>query len=563
MLKRISLFSFLFIFAAGIIAVADDEINSPEHQQDLEIAREVLREASELLCDPPAQVEILFRIYLEDIVKYQLQLEDLEGLRISCSYPCWNEYKQKMHRRDLASLLAKLGQLEEARKLLEGHEWSDKQEEKNMQDYLDLCEIDQLISLGKLDEAENIAVNRMYFRDNAQTAYLKLAVGFARAGQAEKRDKYFRWSRFHVDNILHWEYIKIHDRTARAQIEVGDLEGARKTVETLYMKARRDSIGYMKMMYYFKLAELTQLLDLPSTSEYMLEIAFNCEPEVLPRHYSDTRHTLLEKHLEYNHLDEVVKRIPTSQNQDGNVLKIVYLLLSQDHVDAATEVITKYRNIQGDDRQDEAHQYLVDFWAKKQNPENALAAAEKIKSDKLKAISQLKAATAFAQSDKSKRAIEIATSIDLDLDRGIIASEFGSEPYDFRDPSTWLYRDFSTIAGTGLSMTYNSMVSDVIASNSLILAESLQPKPEYDYAVIFKKSGGDTIRTLARAHVVSGNLESAINWSRRIGTSDPASVTPRRYSEDMLTRAMALLGCAEGIMERAGLIEHPRLRYYW
>lgn len=200
---------------------------------------------------------------------------------------------------------------------------------------------------------------------------------------------------------------------------------------------------------------------------------------------------------------------------------------------------------------DDALHAIVEFEIRKRNHKGALAAAEKIPNESRRASAMLKIATAYVKSGDRKTAVEIAERIKLT--RSLFPGHPIGPGFDYRIPKTW--GDHYDVGGafTGASLSLSGQRVVEVAGCAMTLAQALAPMPEPDYAEAFNEIlSGEIVRALARAHAVSGNPREALAWAQRIGSDKkPALAEDREPAWDVERRIYALVGVADGILDRA------------
>jgi hypothetical protein len=99
-----------------------------------------------------------------------------------------------------------------------------------------------------------------------------------------------------------------------------------------------------------------------------------------------------------------------------------------------------------------------------------------------------------------------------------------------------------------------------VAAASLALSQALEHKPAQSYAVLFNDFNQEEVtRSLARTHAALGNSNEAIAWARKIGRGDKIVAKDDYEARWAVERRIhALLGVAEGILDRAGNVPPMR-----
>jgi tetratricopeptide (TPR) repeat protein len=185
--------------------------------------------------------------------------------------------------------------------------------------------------------------------------------------------------------------------------------------------------------------------------------------------------------------------------------------------------------------------------------DGALATAEKIDDNLEQTIARLAIATVYARQSQNVFAAWTVAQIHLPGPWGL---EGKRADYDFQRARSWgeIY-DNPMAAGLAWSFECDRRAARLAAA-SMILSQSLQQRPREPYATAFAGFGPDVILAVACAHAQSGSPREALAWARQIGATEPTQgVEDWRQHEAILQRIAALLGVAEGILEREGKLE--------
>ena len=180
-------------------------------------------------------------------------------------------------------------------------------------------------------------------------------------------------------------------------------------------------------------------------------------------------------------------------------------------------------------------------------------AAEKADNPSRRAAAILKVATAHANSSDSKMAADVAGRIDLTPADEMRVQIFGKERFNYKLPRTWGDRYDDTSWSTMATIRRSSERAAEVAGAAMTLAQALGEKPAESYAVLFDDINTDVIiRTLARAHAASGDANEALAWAKKIGSNSKAKPHDNEQMWAVERRIHALIGVAEGILERSG-----------
>ncbi len=182
--------------------------------------------------------------------------------------------------------------------------------------------------------------------------------------------------------------------------------------------------------------------------------------------------------------------------------------------------------------------------------DGALATTEKIDDNLEQTIAKLGIATVYARQGQRVFADWTVAQIHLP---GPWMLKAKRADYDFQKARTWgqLY-DEPMAAGVAWIFECHRRAARLAAA-SMTLSESLHQLPREPYAAAFADFGPEVISELARAHALSGSPREALAWARQIGATEPTQgVKDWQQHEAILQRIAALLGVAEGILEREG-----------
>jgi hypothetical protein len=92
-----------------------------------------------------------------------------------------------------------------------------------------------------------------------------------------------------------------------------------------------------------------------------------------------------------------------------------------------------------------------------------------------------------------------------------------------------------------------------VAASAMALAQALGQQPAESYAILFSDINAEEVtQALARAHAASGDVNEALIWAKRIGSSDKIKARDDHETRWAVERRIhALIGVAEGILDRS------------
>ena len=178
--------------------------------------------------------------------------------------------------------------------------------------------------------------------------------------------------------------------------------------------------------------------------------------------------------------------------------------------------------------------------------------AQKIENPSRRATCLLRVAVAHANSGDSKTAVDVAGRIDLRPADQFRARIVGNERFNYKLPSTWGVR-YDAGYGTMASYRWSCKLAAEVAGGAMTLAQALGEKPAKSYAVLFDDINTEEIvQALARAHAASSDASEALAWAKKIGSDGKADSHDDKSAWAVERRIHALIGVAEGTLERSG-----------
>jgi hypothetical protein len=187
----------------------------------------------------------------------------------------------------------------------------------------------------------------------------------------------------------------------------------------------------------------------------------------------------------------------------------------------------------------------------------AVLTTEKIGNQLERTIASLKIAAEFARTGDLNSA-EI-TAGRIRLSSHLWDSDGPEKIFDYQQPATW-GRIYDQTQFFSLS-SYSGQIKRAakLAAAAMCLSQKLGKRYPVSYAILFTDFDAQVVRELARAHAASGVPAEALAWSRQIGSTDVRQ-SKQEWKDGLPIeqRVAALLGTAEGILERQGALSGTR-----
>jgi hypothetical protein len=168
-----------------------------------------------------------------------------------------------------------------------------------------------------------------------------------------------------------------------------------------------------------------------------------------------------------------------------------------------------------------------------------------------KASAVLGVATAYAKRGDKILASKIAAQIDLTPAEDWHGMK-RSERFNYRQPQTWgVYYD----AGPGFTLASAIAAGEraaEVAAAAMAFAQAIELQPETSYLDAFKRDAVDVVQALARAHAAYGDVDGALAWVTKLGSDAKLTADYDEVWFDVKRRIHALIGVAQGIVDRTG-----------
>lgn len=513
----------------------------------------ILREASEIALKQDEEQPFWIERVLLRIGELQIRAGDFDGALKSIRGSTY-DYGRNAGFVDLAEALARDGKRERAFKILRlldsDHGWR----QDYLEDSVQLRWIEHLISSGDMGRAGK-AVEQLKSKQYRSEALRKLAVGYASAKDSARAAEHFKLALDVAASLKDdsergramWE-------TAEAQVKVRYIDAAKATIRKLQETPDfkdpwdRYTIGCAVLSAKAKDEEAARRLFLR---------AFDARNAVDSINKSNALMYLAKAQAGAGFLQDALKTaytIPHGESEFGQALCAIAVAQekSKDSKGAIRTALSIERYPQ---YRDDAIHDIVDYRIAKRDFKAALAAAEKADNPSRRAAAILKVAVAHAKSGDYETAAAVAGRIELTPKDELRVQVFGNKRFNHKLPSTWGDRYDDGLGSTMGSYLWSSERAAEVAGAAMTLAQALGDKPAESYAVLFDDiNTEEIIRALARAHAVSGDANEALGWAKKIGNGNKANSDDHDHVWAVKRRINALIGVAEGLLERSGVV---------
>jgi tetratricopeptide (TPR) repeat protein len=512
----------------------------------------VLREACEIALKQDEEQHFWTERVLLHIGELQIQAADFEGALKSIrgsTYP----YGRGAGLVHLAEAVARQGGRERGFEILRligsDHGWRQDYTEDGVQ----LRWIEYLISSGKPDAAIK-AVEELKSKWYRPEALRKIAVAYAKSSKEARAKEYFKLSINTASGLSDdFDRARALWETADAQLAVGEADAAKATIRLLLEKTEIKD-AWTRCVSFTECAVLAAKVKDDETAHRLFRRAIEARNAVDSMNKMNALMQIAMAQAGVGYLDEAFKTACMITQDDCYREQALYAVaVAQLKADDAEEAVRSAMSIEHylQFRDDAIHK-IVDHRITKRDFKAALAAAEKAPNPSKKTVAILKVATAYANSGDHKAAADVAARLELTPANELKPIQ-GIERFNYRVPRSWGLRYDDSNFSTNLRHHLSSERAAEVAGAAMTLAQALGEKPAESYAVLFNDiNTEEIIRALARAHAASGDANEALAWAKKIGSGSKA----KPHDDDQVwaveRRIHALIGVAEGILERSG-----------
>ncbi len=544
------------------------------------VVKAVLREAGELA---PSQGEHQrfwsagLLLYIGDL---QIRAGDFDGALRSIR-GSGNTYCRVSGLRDLADALARAGKRESAFDVLRLVDADNGDRPDYLIDGVQMKWIEHLIISGDLDQAGK-AIEQMKSNRYRPAGLRNLAVAYAQRGDAARAAKQFsRALDAASDSSNDFERAQALWQIADAQLSVGRADAAKETIRRLLETVELQD-PWAKFSALRECAVLFARANDEQAARRLFQRATDAHTAVHRDNKLDALRQTAVAQAGVGYIDDALKTawmIKHSEDfshdcpREEALYAIAVAQLKGNDTEGAVRTALSVKYF--DQYRDDALRAVVDYQLARQDLKAALATSGKIDNPSRKASAILKVATAYAKSGDRKTATDLAARIELtnhDDSLGILGIK---ERFDYRLPRSWgiCYdaRSFSTMASIQM---WNQRAAEVAAA-AMTFSQALGQKPAQSYAVLFNDiDTQEVIRALARAQAASSApnedlswannigsngkdwaalviaVQGSLSWAEQISRSGKVNVNDYRHDWAVERRLHALIGVAEGILDR-------------
>lgn len=524
-------------------------IRADDADSNLQLARDLLRQASELAGEQDESQDFWTSRLLLQIGEVQIRAGDFEGARQSIRNSTYG-YGRNAGLVQLAQNLAGTGQWEEGFDVLRETDSDRYHDRARVNDGVRLRWLDYLITTRDLTGSQDVVaqIESGYYRPEG---YRRLAVAYAEAGDQPTSDEYFRLALVAAGEISGYASAKALWETAEAQRSVGAVDAAKATTRQLVDEA--DDMDPWAMVAAFReAAVLSALFQDRAAADSLFRRAVNSRQTVNSMNKVRALMFIAVAQARVGEVDaaqNTIDMITRGPERQQALAAVVDAELNRNDPDAAERIALSITDYVG--YRDDSLNAIVDYHIAEAEFDEALNTAHNVHSRLRRASAILKVATAYAQSGDPVTAADVASQVALTNESFLIA--VAERPvFDYRRPDTWGSNYDSGRGGTNLSRRLSDERTAEIAKWAMTLAQVMSLEPTPDYAESLNELHSDrAILALARAHAASGDVRDASAWAQRIGSDQKVASSEDFESLWALRRRInALIGVAEGILDR-------------
>jgi tetratricopeptide (TPR) repeat protein len=508
----------------------------------------ILREACEIALKQYGEQRFWTCRVLLHIGDLQIRARDFEGALKSIRASS-DSYRREIGLARLAEAVARSGGRKQALELQRLHS-----SDGSSEDEVQLRWIEHLIASGDLDRA-GTAAKQLKSKQLRPQGLRKLAIAYAKSGDSARAAEHFTLA-LDAASGLEDDYDRARAlwETADAQLAVGQADAAKTTIRLLVEKTEFKD-PWARCGSFMECAVVAAKAKDDESARRLFGQAVEAQKTVDSMNKMNALMQIANAQAGVGYIDDALKTASMITSRDSYHDQALYAVavaqLKADDTEAAVRTamsIERYPQYR-----DDAVHNIVDHRIAKRDFKAALAAAEKADNPSRRAAAILKVATAYANSGDRKAAADVAERIDLTTADRLLVQLRGMQRFNYRLPSTWGVRYNDTGGFTMASHHWSSERAAEVAGAAMILAQALGEKPAKSYAVLFDDINTEEIvQALARAHAASGDANEALAWAKKIGSDGKADSKDDKSAWAVERRIHALIGVAEGILERSG-----------
>jgi hypothetical protein len=506
----------------------------------------ILREACEIALKQDQEQHFWTDRVLLHIGELQIHASDYDGALKSIR---GSNYERDAGLQHLAEALARAGKRERAFEIL------------RMQDYgwpenrVHLKWVESLIASGELGRAAK-AIQELKYEGQRPEGLRMLAVAYAKSKDSARAKEYFKLS-IDTASSLKDDYDRARAlwETADAQLAVGQADAAKTTIRLLVEKTEFKD-PWARCGSFVECAVVAAKAKDDETAHRLFRRTIEARDAVDSMNKMNSLMYIAKSQAGVGYIDDALKTASMITSRDSYHYQALYAVavaqLKADDPDAAArtamsiELYPQYR--------EDVIQEIFNYRMRKKDLRTAEKIAQKMENPSRRATSLLKVALVHANSGERKMAADVAGRIDLTTADRLPVQIRALERFNFTLPSTWGVR-YDAGYGTMASYRWSCKLAAEVAGGAMTLAQALGEKPAESYAVLFDDINTDVIiRALARAHAASGDANEALAWAKKIGSDSKADSKDDKSAWAVERRIHALIGVAEGILERSGAL---------
>jgi tetratricopeptide (TPR) repeat protein len=538
---------------------------------------EILKEATGIIQRPGNGRGFLLSHTLLDIVRLQISIGEFDdALAALARYSNHAESERLLI--ELAEAVARAGRRKEAEQVMQKVQPTFCCDEdrlagrKYLDDSLRLAFIDYQIAQGNLTGARQTSAEvttpwgRPIALQKLGTAYAK--VGDRQASRQAFRDAAAAAVAIPIKKIPagesafsdEWSKASALWKIADAQLDVHDRDGAAETLHRLVQSAAafQDGLSCADALYETAARE-AKLGDDALAKQLFRQAVANSDTIKAPTPCPEDNKIICLQRIakaqaEAGYYDEAMKTARSIPKDKSEAIEAIADVAKNGDIAGAVATALSLEPVSWG--RTDALVAIVAIQIQRHDLRGALLTAEKIDNRLERAIASLRSATAFAASGDPKSA-EI-TGGRIRLSSRFWDSDRPERVFDYQQPGTW-----GTVYDLGhafTSLTHQGQINRAanLGAAAMALSQKLGKRYPTPYSVLFDDFDPKVVRRLARAHAASGPPADALAWARQIGSDE---VMPsKRDSQDsrpVQRRVAALVGVAEGILERRGQLPAP------
>jgi hypothetical protein len=550
--------------------------NAAEPAKDINVSA-LLKEASDLTVHYKKVPSFFMSGLPLRIAKAQMSEGDLDGA-LATLVDAANEYEARPLVIEVAERLARRGRREQADRASQRidvcscTEQESLEERLRLDDKIRLAHLEYQITIGDFVGATKTQ-REITTPTERPIALNKLAVGYAKIGDTATSIRLFRdaiaadvtlpikkiWG---GDAVYFHESSEVHAlcETCDAEIDVHDADGAAATSQTLAQMAESFEDGLCRMDAFYEAGLQESKLGHRAAARRLLTWAASSRDAVKPPspNFAENRArrlaTIAKAQAELGYLDDATATLGFITGDRARTF--------EESADIAAA-----RARAGDIAGATAAALSFDFAVRKKallaimmiqidnfDMQGALATAAKIDDRVEQTVARLTIAAKYAIRGQRVFAVWTAEQIRLAAMKGLIDPQ--RLVFDYRKPRSWgqIY-DASVDAGHRWYLECEKRAGRLAAA-TMVLSQNLNQRSQESYAALFADFCPEVIVALARAHALAGSPHDALDWARKIGATEPTpDKEDSRRHVGIEQRIAALLGVAEGILERQGKLQ--------